>query len=207
MSLTNFRDISRGGSSLDAGFQFEFNCSNCSRTWKSPFEPYRRGQLAGLVYKLGRFLGDRGSFLRASNMVADLGTKGARESALERSLEAAAQRYAECPSCNKTVCESCWNESAKLCEPCSGKGGHTHGGRDNRDARYSHDSRDSPSSARAQTESSAGLRCPNCQASFGSGRFCAECGFDMASTHKSCPGCGAMCARSTRFCTDCGHGF
>jgi predicted amidophosphoribosyltransferase len=41
----------------------------------------------------------------------------------------------------------------------------------------------------------------------GGGRFCAECGFDMASTHKSCPGCGTMCARAARFCPDCGHGF
>jgi hypothetical protein len=195
MSLTNYRDISRGGSAMDAGFQFEFYCSNCSRIWKSPFEPYRRGQLAGLVFKVSRFIGDRGSLFRASSAVADMGAKGARESALHSALEVAEQRYAECPSCNKTVCDACWNESAKLCEPCSSKGGHS---------RSSHESHRGGGQPEA---SAAGQRCPNCSTALSGGRFCAECGFDMASTHKSCPGCGAMCARSTRFCTDCGHGF
>jgi hypothetical protein len=201
MSLSNYRDISNDGSNIDAGFQFEFYCGSCGRTWKSPFEPYRRGQLAGLVYKLSRYLGDRGSLFRASNTVASLGAKGAHENALQNALEVAEQRYAECPGCVKSVCDACWNESAKLCESCSGKGGRS------RAAFDSHDSHESHRSGGQAEASAAGQRCPNCSTALSGGRFCAECGFDMASTHKSCPGCGAMCARSTRFCTDCGHGF
>ena len=82
MSLTNYREISERGSNTGAGFQFEFYCGCCSNKWKSPFEPYRRAQLAGFIYKLGRYLGDRGTFFRATNAVADVGAKGARESAL-----------------------------------------------------------------------------------------------------------------------------
>ena len=52
MSLTNYQDVSRVGASVDAGFQFDFYCANCSRRWKSPFTPYRRGQFSGLIYKL-----------------------------------------------------------------------------------------------------------------------------------------------------------
>ena len=51
------------------------------------------------------------------------------------------------------------------------------------------------------------MNCPNCQTPSQGGRFCHECGFDMASTHKSCPGCGSVMPRAARFCTDCGHGF
>jgi hypothetical protein len=53
----------------------------------------------------------------------------------------------------------------------------------------------------------AAVVCPNCQTPSQGGRFCHECGFDMASTHKSCPACGATMMRQARFCTDCGHGF
>ena len=58
-----------------------------------------------------------------------------------------------------------------------------------------------------ETRQSSGMYCPNCQTASQGGRFCHECGFDMASTHKSCPGCGATMPRQARFCTDCGHGF
>ena len=208
MSLTNYRDAGRAGSDMSAGFQFEFYCGNCSRTWKSPFEPYRRGQLAGFIYRFAYFLGDRGSMFRATNVVADAGANRARQGALGRALELAEQRYSECPSCVKIVCEDCWDSQARLCVSCAGKGEHAsrgnRGRRDEADAgTHSHDDRPSA----AVSERSAGLKCPNCSSTIGAGRFCEECGFDMASTHKSCPSCGTMCARATRFCADCGHGF
>ncbi|MFF4145457.1 hypothetical protein ACFY0A_29665 [Streptomyces sp. NPDC001698] len=36
-----------------AGFQFEFYCSRCSDTWRSPFEPFRAGQMAGWLSRGG----------------------------------------------------------------------------------------------------------------------------------------------------------
>jgi hypothetical protein len=200
MSLTNYRDIGAVGSDVGAGFQFEFYCGNCARTWKSPFAPYRRARFAGIVYKLATFLGDRGTVFRASDAVAKAGAKGARDSALARALELAEQRYTECPACLKAVCEECWNPGAKACEACATKGVRSAGGHvgsgSAEEGRESH-----------AAVSSAGPRCPNCSSALDGGRFCAECGFDMASTHKSCPGCGTLCIRSARFCTDCGHGF
>lgn len=201
MTLTNYRDVSRLGSNVNAGFQFEFVCGSCSRTWKSPFEPYRRGQLAGLIYKFAYFLGDRGASFRVSNAVADAGTNRARDSALQEAIKLAEQRYTECPSCAKAVCEECWDPRAQVCAACAGKGGRSPG---RTDSAYT---ADTGSGRAAAADVSAGLTCPNCSSAIGGGRFCPECGFDMASTHKSCPGCGMMCARAARFCPDCGHGF
>jgi hypothetical protein len=203
MSLSNYRDVARAGSDVNAGFQFEFHCGNCSRTWKSPFTAYRRGQFAGLMYRFAYFLSDQGALFRASNAVAEAGTTRARESALRDALELAEQRYHECPACQKTVCEDCWDARAGSCERCAGAGARAPrddagGGAVQRNARRA---------AGADAEVSAALKCPNCSAPMGGGRFCAECGFDMASTHKSCPGCGTLCTRAARFCTDCGHGF
>lgn len=195
MSLTNYQDVSKAGSDVNAGFQFEFYCGNCSRRWKSAYKPYRRGQLSGLIYKFAYFFDNHGSMSRASDAVAGAGAKRAREAALQEAIGLAEQRYNECPSCKKTVCEDCWNPRTQRCESCEGKGEQPSGGRD------------SPAASSGGGNAGAGLACPNCRAAFGGGRFCAECGFDMASTHKSCPGCGAMCTRAARFCPDCGHGF
>lgn len=204
MGLTNYHDIGKAGSDTHAGFQFEFHCGNCSRKWKSPFEPYRRGQLAGFVYGFARYLGGRGLLFRASSTVADAGADRARRGALERALGLAEQRYIECPACEKAVCENCWDERSKLCEPCAGKGARSPTPRDDDQAQAQ---AGAAHGARAAAAVGSAMKCPNCSAAIGGGRFCEECGFDMASTHKSCPGCGTLCTRAARFCTDCGHGF
>ena len=202
MSLTNYRDVDKSRSEGAAGFQFEFHCGNCARTWKSAFKPYRKGQLANLIYQVAYYLGDRGSMHRASSDLANAGEHRARESALQVALQIAEQRYTECPQCAKAVCEYCWDERARLCESCTSKGGRS----SSADRGGTADERGGNVAERGSV-GGAGLACPNCQSAFGGGRFCAECGFDMASTHKSCPGCGTMCARAARFCPDCGHGF
>jgi hypothetical protein len=200
-SLTNYREVGKSGSSdTDAGFQFEFSCGNCSRTWKSQFRPYRRGQLAGLVYKFAYYLGDRGGMFRGLNAIASAGSSRARQAALDDALQLAEQRYTNCPECHRSVCEDCWDERARMCEGCRSDGG--------RSPRVSGGSRSAPGvDAESRGERSAAPKCSNCGAPMDGGRFCAECGFDVASTHKSCPGCGALCGRAARFCTDCGHGF
>lgn len=198
MPLTNYRDVGRYGSVSDAGFQFEFQCASCSQTWRSPFRPYRRGQLSGLIYRFAWLLGDRGHMFRASSAVSESGADRARAAALHEALELAEQRYAVCPSCRKTVCEDCWDRAAQTCTDCAGKV-RPQGAGGAPVARAG--------SASRAAEGAPTLKCPNCNSPLGGGRFCAECGFDMASTHKTCPGCGTLCLRSARFCPDCGHGF
>jgi membrane protease subunit (stomatin/prohibitin family) len=142
MALENYRDIGSYGSN-SPGFQFEFHCSNCAKVWKTPFKPYRKGQVAGFFASLLMHFHGVRNVGYATRLASDAG----------------------------------------LGEP----------------ERAGHQAVDAPPAA--------GLSCPNCRSAHGGGRFCAECGFDLASTHKSCPDCGAMATRQARYCNDCGHGF
>ena len=192
MALTNYRELEAGGRGLDAGFQWEFFCANCDRRWSSPFKPYRQGQVNGLMARVAGLVSGR----KASSVggdVSDLGWRRARESALSEAQGLAATRYAECPRCHKAVCGECVDRELGTCLPCAGQ-------QRQEDA--------AKESGRAEpTRRAAQMSCPNCQQTHPGGRFCAACGFDLASTHKTCPGCGALAARQARFCTDCGHGF
>ena len=58
MALTNYRDISPASGDVGAGFQFEFNCESCGDTWKSPFKPYRAGQMTGLLRRFTYVFGE-----------------------------------------------------------------------------------------------------------------------------------------------------
>lgn len=191
MTLQNYRDLSDYSNDMEAGFQFEFFCTNCDRTWQTEFKPYRLGQAARIFSQLLYFVRGAGSDVSdqarfASMGASDVGMRGARDKWLAKSMEQAETLYAECAQCRKAVCADCYNTSQGICVTCE---------------------------ARARGEIPAGqadgavASCPNCQTPSSGGRFCAECGFDMASTHKSCPSCSAMMPRQARFCTDCGHSF
>ena len=194
---TNYRDISPPAGDVGAGFQWEFVCESCGETWKSPFRPYRAGQAAGLFRRFGWVLNEfyRVGALtdlvfkvgRATGGTAELGGSKPKMEALQEALGLAKDRYHVCSNCRTSVCENCWVDSSDVCIKCEKATGSLQQG----------------SSASA----SSAMACPNCQTASQGGRFCHECGFDMASTHKSCPGCGTTMARAARFCTDCGHGF
>ncbi|MBV8605550.1 MAG: zinc ribbon domain-containing protein [Pelomonas sp.] len=186
MSLDNYRDLSSGGSDVNAGFQFEFFCTNCDRKWKSPFQPYRRGQFSALLARFYFMFNGGAQASRVSTNLSDMGSRGAKEDALNEAQARAQTMYVECPHCHQGVCTDCFDERQGACPACLAK--------------------EQQQNQVRQAEAAAAT-CPNCHAPHAGGRFCGECGFDMASTHKSCPGCGAMALRGARFCTDCGHSF
>jgi len=197
--MKNFRDVSTSTAGVGAGFQFEFFCENCGETWRSPFKPYRRGQLTSLLGQASQLTSEVGGWLnglsravtnvyRASRGMGAFANAGASKAGTEAQAEAIAlarDRYHQCEGCHKWVGDECFNERSGLCVACVAE---------------------KPGAQRGEGAGGA-LACPNCQTPSQGGRFCHECGFDMASTHKSCPGCGATLARSARFCGDCGHGF
>ncbi len=189
MALTNYRDISTSMSDVSAGFQFEFFCEKCGETSRSAFKPYRKGQITGWLNRFAFMFYDLNKAGRATGAFAEAGSSGAKGDALEEARAAAAALYERCDSCRKWVGRECWNSSTGSCRECATKS----------------------ASAGADTSgygaSAGGTACPNCQTPSQGGRFCHECGFDMASTHKSCPACGVTLSRQARFCTDCGHGF
>jgi hypothetical protein len=198
-NLTNYRDISTNPGDVGAGFQFEFTCESCGDTWKTPFKPYRFGQAAGLFRRFGYIFNEFAKISAVSDIFFKVGrasgttveTTGSKPKAeaLEEAMTMARQRYEQCSGCHTWVCANCFNESSRLCVKCESAGG-------------------SNAHAGAANGGAASVPvCPNCQTASQGGRFCHECGFDMASTHKSCPSCGVTMPRQARFCTDCGHGF
>lgn len=193
MGLDNYRDLSTSGNDVSAGFQFEFACTNCSRKWKSPFKPYRLGQITGLITRFTFLYSGAAKTGRASGNFADIGSRGARGKALAEAMQVAETKFVTCPSCLKGVCNQCFDSDADCCLPCV----------DNSAQKSQMAQRQAVEEERGRSATA----CPNCSTPNPGGRFCAECGFDMASTHKACPSCSAMLPRAARFCTDCGHGF
>jgi hypothetical protein len=198
MALDNYRDIGSYGSS-SPGFQFEFYCSNCAKVWKTSFKPYRRGQVAGFFSTLlMHFQGVR-NVSYATDLASDAGVEGAKNEALADAMKHANTLYSVCSQCQRAACQSCFNVREGLCGNCviqSSNKGRSGLGESETDARQA-----------SGAPPATGLACPNCRSAHDGGRFCAECGFDLASTHKSCPDCGAMAMRQARYCNDCGHGF
>lgn len=186
MALDNYRDLSDRSKSLSAGFQFEFACSHCKTAWRSPYRPFRTGQLTGVLLRASHYIRKLSVVGQVGADLAEYATDKAHAEALQDAMVLARQRYTECPKCQHAYCDNCMDGS--VCVPCMGSA-------------LDH-------APRAGSEASAAsATCPQCQAAAAGGRFCAECGFDFAATHKSCPGCGALCQRQSRFCTDCGHSF
>ncbi len=192
MALTNYRDISTSSTDVSAGFQFEFYCEKCSETSRSVFKPYRKGQLTGWLGRFAFLFYDINKASRATGAFAEIGASGAKAEALAEAMALAAPLYERCRSCNKWAGRECWNSNADSCRDCAAKAGAKSG---------------TETAGGYGASSGGGAACPNCQTPSQGGRFCHECGFDMASTHKSCPACGITLARQARFCTDCGHGF
>ncbi len=201
MNWKNYRDLSSPNSDVSAGFQFEFFCENCAATWKSPFKPYRAQQITaliqkiammfgGIMFSLGKFRSLFSDIYRVSSAgstAASYGASKPHQTALAEALAGANTRYHRCPSCKHAVGDECWNDNEEECNSCVAERQKGRGG--------------------AQASGGSAMACSNCQTPSQGGRFCHECGFDMASTHKSCPGCGVTLPRAARFCTDCGHGF
>lgn len=190
--LKNVRSLNTSPTDLSAGFQTEFFCECCDFTWRSPFKPYRTGQFTGwltrLAFLAGSLAGDVSKAGRTGDALTDAGFRRASEEAFEEAQGQARRYFTACPKCKKQACDNCLDESRGQCADCN---------------KY-------PAGAAAQGQTDGGsghMACPNCQAPSGGGRFCHECGFDMASTHKGCPACGSVMPRAARFCTDCGHGF
>lgn len=199
MTLSNYRDISPPLGDVGAGFQFEFICQSCGDTWKTPFRPYRAGQAAGLFRRFGYLFNEFAKISVITDVIFKAGRAGgssvevtgskAKVGALEEAIELGRQRYDKCSSCKSMVCANCFSESSGMCTKCEAATG------------------GASRQAAASSGSASTTVCSNCQTPSQGGRFCHECGFDMASTHKSCPSCGTTMPRQARFCTDCGHGF
>ena len=184
--MDNYRDLSTPAGDVTAGFQFEFFCQHCGDTRRTAFQPYRRGQITGWLTRFTFLVTDLHKFGRATGAFADAGASKARAEALTVATQGMRAAFQRCEGCRRWIGRECWDASTGRCHDCAAKA---------RGARL------------ATGSDAAGAVCPHCATPSEGGRFCAECGFDLGSAHKRCPGCGASAPRSARFCTDCGLAF
>lgn len=207
--------------STDAGFQFTFYCDICNDGYKSSFiesDTYKKkGFMRGIgqgASILGSLIGGRVSSLGyAGNEVSNVLSQRfegqspewqkEHEKAFERCQNEAKQHFRRCPSCNKYVCDHCWNEDEGLCVSCAPRQ-EVLVAKTRADAMQRNISASGESATvwQGAIESKTTI-CPACGKPAGAGAFCNNCGASMAL--KVCPKCGAKNAQTVRFCNNCGQ--
>ena len=206
--------------STEAGFQFTFYCDICNDGYKSSFiesETYKKGKLfRGVgrgVSALGSLIGGSvGRLGYGADRAADiLGERfegrspewqKEHEKAFERAKNEAMRHFHRCPSCNKYVCDHCWNEDEGLCTDCAPRQ-EVYVARARADAmKRNIDAAGAEATVWQGKIESKTTICPTCGKPAGSGKFCNNCGASMAL--KVCPKCGAQNAQTVRFCNNCG---
>ncbi len=206
--------------STEAGFQFTFYCDICNDGYRSSFiesETYKTGKLfrsigAGASV-IGSFFGGGISRLgygtdRATDILSERFEGRSpewlkeHEQAFERAKNEAVRHFHRCPSCNRYVCDQCFNEDEGLCTDCAPRQ-EIYVAKTRADAmrRNIEEAGAAATVWKGEIESKTTF-CPVCGKPAGSGKFCNNCGASMAL--KICPSCGAKNAQTVRFCNNCG---
>jgi len=212
----NYRD-----NSTDAGFQFTFFCDVCEDGYKSSFIESETYKKKGLVRGLGQGASILGSLVggrlghmgysadRASYMLSERFEDKSpewhkeHEKAFERCQNEARQHFHRCPSCNKYVCDQCWNEDEGLCVSCAPRQEvYVARARAQAMKRNIDQAEQTATVWQGNIESKTTI-CPSCGKPAGAGKFCNNCGTSM--DLKSCSKCGAKNAQTVRFCNNCGQ--
>lgn len=210
----NYRDLSRQRGT-DAGFQFEFSCTRCRDTWRSPFEPYNSGRAAGWLQRsagpAGRLLGgSRNGYAlsRAADGLAGAGWGSARDAAFQRAVAAGQQRFKRCARCTDPVCGQCWNEELGLCMRCAPDtaaevGAARQRGLNQRASQRAQQVGESEGD-RYDVDSRRQLVCPNCATQTSGAAFCPGCGHRLGQ-QDTCSGCRTALPTGAAFCPGCGQ--
>ncbi|MFF2963728.1 zinc ribbon domain-containing protein [Streptomyces sp. NPDC057963] len=207
----NYNDLSQQHGT-GAGFQFEFRCSRCSDTWRSPFEPFRSGQAASWIGKganaawslLG---GNAGTIRNAADGLAGATWGGARDTAFQRAIDNAQGHFNRCPRCTSHVCGQCWNVEQGLCLQCAPD---TAAEAEAARRRGMNDFVADRSYAAGQIAGQGydvgaprQLVCPQCRTETRGGAFCPGCGHRLAQ-NPQCGSCSATVPQGAAFCPGCG---
>ncbi|WP_414169779.1 double zinc ribbon domain-containing protein [Streptoverticillium reticulum] len=208
----NYHDMSQQYGTA-SGFQFEFYCSRCHDTWRSPFEPYRGGRLAGWLSKgVGAASGLLGSVVSEVSTAAD-GLAGSswgksRDAAFQRAITGAEGHFNRCARCASYVCGRCWNAEQGLCLHCAPDtagemmAAQQRGLNDLVSQRAYDEGQRRGQEYDAQTPRQ--LVCPQCRTETQGGRFCMGCGHELAQ-QPSCAGCRTPLPDGAAFCPGCGQ--
>ena len=211
----NYNDLS-----TEAGFQFEFYCDCCGNGFKSTFVPsttYQKKKkterFGGISSALGGLFSGAGSNIgnalaRGSDFVSeryeDRSPQWRKE--MEENFDSAQAEvkpmFRKCPSCNKWVCEDCWNEEEGLCTECAPReASYVAKARNEAMRRNIDEAAETATVWQGKIENRTTV-CPNCGKPAGTGKFCNECGAPLGT--QRCPNCGAQVALGLKFCGECG---
>ena len=207
----NYRDLcERNGTG--AGFQFEFSCSRCYDTWRSPFEPYAGERAATWLGKgvdmAWSLLGSAGRGVSsAADGLAGAGWGQARDHAFQRAINNAQGHFNRCARCTDYVCGRCWNAAQGLCLHCAPD---TAAEAMAAQQRGLNDMASQRAYAVGQQAGQAydpttprQLVCPRCRTETHGAAYCSGCGHHLArSAH--CASCSAALPDGAAFCPDCG---
>ncbi|MEZ0094158.1 zinc ribbon domain-containing protein [Streptacidiphilus sp. EB129] len=207
----NYRDLCEQYGT-GAGFQFEFSCSRCQDTWRSPFQPYTSGRMAGWMDKavsgawgaLGR-AGSEASTAIGGLVGANWGP--AKDTAFQRAVSDATAHFNRCARCTSYVCERCWNPGQGLCLGCAPDtaaevAAAQQRGLNDVASQRAYDSGGTRGAA-YDVERPTQLVCPQCATETHGSRFCPGCGHQLAQPDQ-CTSCNAQVPHGAAFCPDCG---
>lgn len=207
--------------STDAGFQFTFFCDLCREGYKTSFiesKTYKKGRLfksiGGLVSAAAQVSGKHNvgyGFQRGTDAIGQKFNGMSpdwhkeHDKAFELAQNEAKEHFFRCPKCTKWVCENDWNEQEGLCivdaprvniEVAAAKS-----------EKMVADIKEKAAGTQIFTGEieSKQTMCPQCGKPAGEGKFCNNCGGNLALIQ--CPKCGAQSPPDTRFCGECGTPF
>ena len=195
-----------------AGFQFEFRCNRCSDTWRSPFQPYTSGRVAGWA---DRVVGSAwGALGRAGNEASTAlsGLVGAnwgpsKDTAFQKAITEATGHFNRCPRCTGHVCGTCWNAAHGLCLTCAPDTAAEvavaqQRGLNDVAAQRAYDVGGLQGAA-FDVDRAQQLVCPECRAETHGARFCPGCGHRLAAPD-TCASCHSELPPGASFCPECG---
>ncbi|MFD7906963.1 zinc ribbon domain-containing protein [Kitasatospora sp. NPDC059722] len=208
---SNYRDMCEQYGT-GAGFQFEFSCYRCSDTWRSPFEAFTTGQVAGWIGKgvsaaWNLIGGNANTISNAADGLAGHTWGSARDAAFQRAITNAQTHFNRCARCTTYVCGRCFDPGQGLCHNCApdtaaeAMVAQRRGLNDMVSERaYSVGQQ---SGAEFDVNARRQLVCPQCSAETHGTPFCPGCGYRLAQPSE-CAGCHKEVPDGSAFCPSCG---
>ena len=206
--------------STEAGFQFEFFCDCCGNGFKSTFvssttykKKKKSERFGSFASGLGSLFGgkaaeagwamERGASVTGSRFEGESPQwRREHEEAFDAAQEEVRPNFKKCPSCNRWVCDDCWNEDEGLCTECAPhEASYVAKARNEAMRRNIDEAAETATVWQGKLETRTTV-CPKCGKPAGNGKFCNNCGAPLGTNR--CPNCGAQVALGLKFCGECG---